>query len=172
MNLKITPIDLRKQEFKKALQGYDRNEVHGFLEMVANELEEHLREHAALLERIRDLDGKIEDYRNMEKTLQDTLLNAQKTVDELRKNAQKEAELILRNARLKAEEILSGAKNEIAKLRGDLASLRSEKETYLAQFEGLLQAQQRVLANHHEGRVKNSREREIPSLIGVFEKLE
>jgi cell division initiation protein len=144
--LKITPIDLRKQEFKKALKGYERHEVNAFLEMVANELEEFLREHAALTERIRDLDGKIGDYRQMERTLQETILNAQKTVDDLKKNAEKEAEVLLKNARVEAEGILS--------------------------FEGLVQAQKRVLDAHQEREGITTRAREMPSLIGVFEKLE
>jgi cell division initiation protein len=170
--LKITPIDLRKQEFKKALKGYERHEVNAFLEMVANELEEFLREHAALTERIRDLDGKIGDYRQMERTLQETILNAQKTVDDLKKNAEKEAEVLLKNARVEAEGILSAAKNEIVRLKGEISTLKSEKEVFLAQFEGLVQAQKRVLDAHQEREGITTRAREMPSLIGVFEKLE
>lgn len=165
--MKITPIDLRKQEFRKTLQGYDRHEVNAFLEMVANELEEFLKEHAALTERIRDLDGKIEDYRKMEKTLQETLLSAQKTVDELRKNAEKEAELILRNARVEADGIVAEAKNDISQLRVEISSLRSEREAFLSQFEGLIQAQKRFLEAY-----QIKKEVKIPSLAGIFDKLE
>ena len=38
--MKITPLDLRKQEFKKGMRGYDVHEVDAFLEMVAKEMEE------------------------------------------------------------------------------------------------------------------------------------
>ncbi|MCH7761607.1 DivIVA domain-containing protein [candidate division TA06 bacterium] len=165
--MKITPIDLRKQEFRNALRGYDRHEVNAFLEMVANELDELLREHAALTERIRDQDGKIDDYRQMEKTLQETLFSAQKTVDELRKNAEKEAELILRNAKIEADGVVADARNEIVQLREEISSLRSEKEAFLAQFEGLIQAQKRFLSAYQE-----RKEKEVPSLVGVFEKIE
>ena len=170
--MNISPIDLRKQEFKRALRGFDQHEVNAFLEMVANELEEFLREHASLTERIRDLDGKIEDYRNMEKTLKETLLGAQKTVEEMRKNAEKEATLLLLNARVEAEGIVSEARNEISKLRGEITTLRSEKEAFLAQFEGLVQAEQRVLESHREERGTVSRRMELSSLMGVFEKIE
>ncbi|MFQ5630060.1 MAG: DivIVA domain-containing protein, partial [bacterium] len=42
--MKLTPLDIKKQEFKKNLRGYDPIEVDAFLEMVANEFESLLRE--------------------------------------------------------------------------------------------------------------------------------
>ena len=170
--MNITPVDLRKQVFKKALRGYDCHEVNGFLEMVSNELEDFLREHALLTERLRELDGKIEDYRNMEKTLKETLVSAQKTVDELRKNAEKEAALILQDAKVEAEGIVSEARNEIARLRGEITSLRSERESFLAQFEGLIQAEQKVLECYRDERGKVPERIEMSSLLGIFEKIE
>ena len=37
--MKITPIDISKQEFKKIMRGYDPVEVDTFLEMLGNEYE-------------------------------------------------------------------------------------------------------------------------------------
>ncbi|MCK4773095.1 MAG: DivIVA domain-containing protein, partial [Candidatus Latescibacteria bacterium] len=34
--MRITPIDIRKQEFRKSMRGYDQDEVDTFLSMIAD----------------------------------------------------------------------------------------------------------------------------------------
>ncbi len=143
--MKITPLDIRKQEFKATFKGYDKNEVNVFLEMIAKEMEELIKENTIYMEQLRDLDSKIEDYRRMEKTLQNTLTSAQKTTDELRRNAEKESELILRNARIQSDHILEEARSQANKYQSQIASLKSQRDTFIAQFKGLAEAQLMVL---------------------------
>ncbi len=143
--MKITPLDIRKTEFKSVFKGFDKNEVKVFLEMIAKEMEELIKENTIYMEQLRDLDSKIEDYRRMEKTLQNTLTSAQKTTDELRRNAEKESELILRNARIQADHILEEARSHINKFQTQIASLKSQRDTFIAQFKGLAEAQLQVL---------------------------
>ena len=38
-NMPITPLEIRKQEFKKKVRGYDPHEVRDFLEMLVTEIE-------------------------------------------------------------------------------------------------------------------------------------
>jgi cell division initiation protein len=95
--MSITPLEIRKQEFRKSLRGYDPHEVRSFLEMASTELENLLRENAGLSEKVKDMDAKIEDYRRMEKILQDTLTTTQQAADELKSGARKEAETIIAN---------------------------------------------------------------------------
>jgi len=45
---KITPIDIQHKSFKKALQGYDRADVDGFLDEVIETLEDEAQQRAAL----------------------------------------------------------------------------------------------------------------------------
>jgi cell division initiation protein len=146
--VKITPLDLRKQEFKKAMRGYDVHEVDAFLEMVAKEMEDLLRDNGVMLERLRELDQKIEDYRSMEKTLQGTLTSAQKTADDLKKNADKEAELILRNTKIKATHLVEEARARMANLQAELSALEEQKEIFIARFKSMIEIQQRLLEAH------------------------
>ncbi|MCK4234647.1 DivIVA domain-containing protein [candidate division WOR-3 bacterium] len=143
--MKITPLDIRKTEFKTTFKGYDKNEVNVFLEMVAKEMEELIKENTVYMEQLRDLDSKIEDYRRMERTLQNTLTSAQKTTDELRRNAEKESELILRNGRIQADHILEEARAQSNKYKTQIASLKSQRDSFIAQFRGLVEAQLQVL---------------------------
>jgi DivIVA domain-containing protein len=41
--MKITPLDIRKTEFKSVFKGFDKNEVKVFLEMIAKEMEELIK---------------------------------------------------------------------------------------------------------------------------------
>ena len=141
----ITPLEIRKQEFKKGLRGYDRHEVSAFLEMVASELEILLRENASLSEKVKDLDAKIEDYRRMEKILQDTLTTTQKAADELRNSAKKEAETIIANAKIDAQRFLREAQMQIAKIKEETKIIEHQKLLMIAEFRGLLESYLRLM---------------------------
>ena len=80
--MKLTPLDIRKQEFKRVLRGYDRVEIDTFMEMVANEFEELLRSQKDMRDRAVELEVQLKDDRQIEKTLQQTLLQAQETTGE------------------------------------------------------------------------------------------
>ena len=72
--MKVTPLDVRKQEFKKQMRGYDPVEVDTFLEMVAVEMEDLLRQQKESRDRVVELETQLKDYKQIEKTLQQTLL--------------------------------------------------------------------------------------------------
>lgn len=146
--MKITPLDIKKQQFRKSVRGFDVHEVEAFLEMVAGEFEELVKQSTSLSENLRGLDQKVEDYRRMEKTLQDTLTSAQRTTDELRRNAEKEAEIIVRNAKIEADHVLEEARAKMVSLNGEIESLKNQRDAFLANFKGLIDAQDRILKNY------------------------
>ncbi|MDI6739847.1 MAG: DivIVA domain-containing protein [Candidatus Edwardsbacteria bacterium] len=144
--MKLTPLDIRRQTFKKkGMGGYDPAEVHAFLETMAGEFEELSRENTSLVERMNGLEGKIDDYRRMEKTLQDTLLSAQKTSDELRKNAEQRGDLLVKEAQLKADQIISEARARLMDLQRQIADLKNLRSSYLAKFRSLLESHMEIL---------------------------
>jgi cell division initiation protein len=139
--MKLTPLDIRKQTFKKKpMGGLEPAEVQAFLEMVAGEFEELIRENGSLAERMQGLDGKIEDYRRMEKTLQDTLMSAQKTSDELRDNAERRGELLIKEAQFKADQIIGEARARLMDLQRQIADLKNVRSSYLAKLRSLLES--------------------------------
>ena len=80
--MKLTPLDIRKQEFKKVLRGYDTVEVDTFMDMMANEFEEVLRLQKEMRDRVIELEVQLKDYRQIEKSLQQTLLQASHILQE------------------------------------------------------------------------------------------
>ncbi|MEO0225389.1 MAG: DivIVA domain-containing protein [candidate division WOR-3 bacterium] len=140
-----TPLEIRKQEFKKSFRGFDLHEVRTFLEMVASEFENLLRENATLSERNKDLDAKIEDYRRMERILQETLTTTQKTADELKENSRREANLLIENAKLEAAKILKQANAELAKIKEEISMIEHQRLLLSSEFRGLLESYSRLL---------------------------
>lgn len=141
----ITPLEIRKQEFRKSLRGYEVHEVRSFLEMVSTELEDLLRENAGLTEKVKDLDAKIGDYRRMEKILQDTLTTTQKAAEELKNGAKKEAETIIANAKVEAQRFLRDAQTELAKIKEETKMVEHQKLLLVSEFRGLLESYLRLL---------------------------
>jgi len=143
--MRITPLDIRKQPFRRALRGFDSDAVNSFLEMVANEFEALNRLNGEHASRVKQLEEKVEGYAKIERTLNETLLTAQKLGDDVRSNAQKEADLIIREATARAGQEENEIRRRIMKLENDLASLKNQRDTFLERFKGLLTTQLNLL---------------------------
>lgn len=146
--MRITPLDVRKQEFKKVMRGLDAEEVHAFLATVADEYEAVLLDNKQLRERILELDEKIQEYRHMEKTLRDTLMTAERVLAEARENARKEADLILKDAEVKTQQFAENHRRQVADMRREVVELHKEKEAFLARSKGLAEAMIQFIQNH------------------------
>ena len=115
--MKLTPLDVRKQEFKKVMRGYDSVEVDTFMEMVSNEFEDLLKQQRDVRDRVTELETQLRDYRQIEKTLQQTLLQAQETTGKTYETARRDAESILREAEARAASIVEKASGKLSIMR-------------------------------------------------------
>ncbi|HPF69413.1 MAG TPA: DivIVA domain-containing protein [Candidatus Krumholzibacteria bacterium] len=148
--MRITPLDARKQEFRKAVRGYDCDEVRAFLSTLADEYETVLVDNKQLRERLMEQEDKIGEYKTMERTLRDTLMTAERLMQDSRESAGKESELIVRDAQLKARQILEECRVRTEEMRREMGNLRKEKENYLARFKSLAEAQIQFIENHRQ----------------------
>jgi cell division initiation protein len=140
-----TPLDIRKQEFGRQFRGYNRTEVDTFLDMVASEMENLTRRKNELEKQLSRLNDRLEDYKNIENTLQSTLLTSQRQAEEMIKNAEERAELILRRAKLESEKLYDKAHQELSRLRAKIADLRGLKESFAVRVKSLLETHQRLI---------------------------
>jgi cell division initiation protein len=121
----MNATDIRQQQFAVRLfRGFDPQEVDAFLEEMADDVEELTRENALLREQLVALEEKSRGVEGREKTLQETLVTTQKIAEEFKENARREAELVLREAHLRSEKFMQDAREEHAKLTGEIGSLR------------------------------------------------
>jgi cell division initiation protein len=144
--MRITPLDIRKQPFRKTMRGFDPDEVNSFLEMVASEFESIIKQDNEVQSQVKNLEQKLDHYMKIEKTLNDTLLTAQKATDEARLNAQKEAELILKDAQIRAGRYEDDTRRRVHELESELVSLKNQRDSFLARFRSMLKTQLELLA--------------------------
>ncbi|MCU0453653.1 MAG: DivIVA domain-containing protein [Bacteroidetes bacterium] len=139
--MKITPLEIKRQQFKKVMRGFDPVEVETFLDMLSNELEEHVRTTKDLRDRILELETQLADYKQMEKTLQQTLMQAQEASGKSIENSRKEADLIIRDAELKAQQIIDKARMDFSKIKEEISTLKARKESVLSRLKILLSSE-------------------------------
>lgn len=143
--MKITPLDIKKQQFKIKVRGYDKMEVEAFLEMVANEYETVINEKNKYAGELSKLKTQLDDYQQVEKTLQETLMNAQESVSQSKENSKREADIIKREAELKAERILDEAREKLDKMKNELKIIKTQKESFAKRLKHLIQSQMELI---------------------------
>ncbi|MBN1349909.1 DivIVA domain-containing protein [candidate division KSB1 bacterium] len=139
--MKLTPLDIKKQEFKKTFRGFDPIEVETFLEMVAEEYEALIRERNALSDEVIKLKTQLRDYQQVEKTFKESLMNAQQTIEQSKENSKRESDLVLKEAELKAEKMLESTKLKLAEMKNELILIKSQKESFAKRLKHLLESQ-------------------------------
>jgi cell division initiation protein len=139
--MRITPLDIRKQPFRKKMFGFDPDEVNSFLEMIASEFETIIAQNNETMTHNKLMQQKLEDYSKIEKTLNETLLTAQKATDDSRHNAQKEAELIIKDAQIRAGRYEDESRRRVHELESELVSLKNQRDSFLARFRSMVKTQ-------------------------------
>ncbi len=139
--MKITPLDIKKQEFKRVMRGYDPVEVDTFMDMMANEFEDLLKQQKDVRDKVVELETQLKDYRQIEKSLQQTLMQAQETTGRMYDSARKEAGLILKEAEMKATGIIEKANGDLVRLERELKQLVARKESLLGRLRVLLSSE-------------------------------
>ncbi len=141
----LTPLDVRKKrgDFGKGLRGYDPQEVDTFLELVAERLEEVVKENMTLRERAERLADQVNQQTGREKAVQDALVTAQQLRDEMKSTAEREADLTRREADGDAKRIREEAENAARKLVDDA---EAEARAILRDAESKLRERQELLS--------------------------
>ena len=160
----LTPLDVRRYDFGKAMRGYDPKRVEQFREQVADELERLTKATVELDSKAKGFHEQLRAFRERDKALNDALVSAQQLRGEVREQAEREAQLILREAQAEGERIIEGAKADVRRMEEVLDNLDRSRRTYLAQMRTLIARQlseveasdSHVVANTLRGAGSNS----------------
>ena len=145
--MKISPMDIQQQQFKgKMFGGLDAEDVDAFLQSVAGEMEELIRENGELKERLSRNAAAIAEMEARESQLRETMLAAQRITEEMKANAQKEAQLLVSEAELKGERIVAEAEKRLVQLGNQIQELKREKVQFETGFKGMLDTYYKLLA--------------------------
>ncbi len=157
--MRITPIDIRQQQFTlKLFRGFDVQEVDAFLEDLANDYEELVKENALLKEQLAGLEERARGVTDREKMLQDTLVTTQRMVEEFKENGRREAQLVVREAELQADKILEETRAEEAKIKNQILVLKRARRQLAEALRAAIEMYQRMIAEElkDEGTAKEA----------------
>jgi cell division initiation protein len=137
----LTPLDVRKQEFRKSLRGYDTLSVEDFQMRVADALERAMRERQVLEERVSALTEQLRVFRDREKAMNEALVAAQQLRQDSRAAAEREGQVIVREAEAEAKRLLDEARSAQNAVQVKMAETERQFQQYMGGFRALLERQ-------------------------------
>ena len=153
----ITPLDIENKRFsRKMMNGYSVEEVDDFLDEIMVDYEKNYKELAITNGKIDELTNALEHYKNIESTLQNTLVMAQSTAEEVKNVAKQQAEQIINEAQREADEIIRNSKESARRALEELEletrrkeqqfnDLKKHFDIYKAKMEALLISQSELI---------------------------
>jgi len=154
--MKITPLDIQQQQFRVRFRGFDMVEVDNFLDLLANEFEELLKENSQIREEDRRKLERITQLEAAERELRDTLVSVQRITEEMKNNARKEAELIIEEAKLNARKILEGAQTQASQIVAEINQLKRRRAEFEASLRATVEMHWRLLESTQENTAESA----------------
>lgn len=147
----ITPLDIENKKFSKQMvNGYNVDEVDEFLDEITADYEKLYKENKALKDNAEELHNDVGQYKDIESTLQNTLIIAQKTADEVQNVAKKQAEQIIKDAEYQAKTKLDEINTHLMIKEKELDELKKQFSVYKAKMESLLISQLELIKDMAE----------------------
>lgn len=143
--MRISPIDIQQHRFRTRVLGYDKAGVDHFLELIAEELEEVHRQHHESKEELARCRTALEELRERETMLKETLLTTQRVTDELKANARREADLTVAEAQLQGQRIVQEAEEQRMRVVADIRELQRRKVAFETGLRAQVESHLRLL---------------------------
>jgi cell division initiation protein len=147
--MKISPMDIQRQTFGEKFRGLDKDEVRAYLNIVAEEVAALQMERDRLAQEVQSLGMLIDEHRQRETILKNTLLTAQRLSEEIRDAARKQAESVVKEAEIQADRLVELAQSRahevergILDLRAHRTSLRTDIRALITRLSHLLDLQE------------------------------
>jgi cell division initiation protein len=154
--MKISPMEIQRQTFSKRLRGYDPDEVRTYLNLVAEELQQFQREQAALQQEATFLRSIVDEHRQREEILKNTLLTAQRVSEEIKENARKQSVSTVKEAELQADRLIELAQDRAKTIERETLDLRSMRQMLRGDIRALLDRIQHILDAQEEAEVDDN----------------
>ena len=142
----ITPLEIENKKFsKQMMNGYNVEEVDEFLDELTVDYEKAYKQSTELRSRVEELENSLLHYKNIEDTLQNTLVMAQSTAEEVKDVARQQAEQIIKEAEGNARKSLDDLGSDILIKKKELEDIKKQFDIYKAKMESLLISQLELL---------------------------
>lgn len=141
----LTPIDIDNKQFSRQLKGYNVDEVDDFLDEISADYERAMLMNKNLEDKISELEKILQEYKNAEGSLQDTLLIAKQTADNIRQSAEAEANKVLDEAEKVYRDKTGNIDGIIEGKKQELNNIQESINVFKRKSEALLVAQLEIL---------------------------
>lgn len=138
------------KKFKIEKKGYSVKEVNAFVSSVAEEYEKMLQNLKAKDQRISELESKLLEYQNMEKTLNRALLIAEDASTQIKKMAREESKSIIDDAKRNASRIVNDALIKAEKIESEAMMLSKRVSLFKRNFKTTVETELEVIENIEE----------------------
>ena len=154
--MKISPMDIQKQTFGPQLRGFDKEEVKSYLNLVAEEVAALQRERDSFEQDIQNLRALVDEHRERETILKNTLLTAQRVSEELKEAARKQAEAVIKEAELQSDRLLELAQARAHEVERGILELRAHRTTIRTDIRALVTRLTTILDLQEEFEVEDN----------------
>ncbi len=131
-------MDIQRQTFARKFRGFDPEEVRTYLSLVAEEVAALQRDRDTFEQQIQQLHGLIDEHREREVILKNTLLTAQRVSEEIRENARKQSESVVHEAELQADRLLELAQDRAHEVERGILDLRAQRSAIRTDIRALV----------------------------------
>jgi cell division initiation protein len=154
--MKISPMDIQRQTFSRRLRGFDVDEVRTYLNLIAEELAELQSAHSAVQQELQNQRQIVEEHRQREQILKNTLLTAQRVSEEIREASRKQAETTVKEAELQADRLIELAQSRAKQVERDTLDLRAMRQALRSDIRALVQRLTHVLDLQEEAELEDN----------------
>jgi cell division initiation protein len=154
--MKISPMDIQRQSFVQEFRGYHREEVRTYLNIVAEEVAALQGERDGLDQEVQHLKILMEEHRQRETILKNTLLTAQRVSEEIKDNARKQAESVVREAEMQADRLVELAQARAHEVERGILDLRTHRTGLRTDIRALIDRLTQILDLQEEAEVEDN----------------
>ncbi len=148
--MRLTPLDIRKQEFGRHFRGFDPDEVQAFLQMVSSQWEEMLAEIRQMEQRLQEAENRLNHYQKVEEALEEALRIARDNAQKSLNVAEVKAGGILLEAERRAEAMQREAVQARDALRREVETLTRKQEEVVVRLKSFLQSELDLLGRYDQ----------------------
>jgi cell division initiation protein len=154
--MKISPMDIQKQSFGTKFRGLDPEDVKTYLNLVAEEFAALQRDRDSLEQEVQSLRYLVEEHRQRETILKNTLLTAQRVSEEIKEASRKQAESVIREAEMQSDRLLELAQARAHEVERGILDLRAHRTSLQTDIRALLTRLTTILDLHEEAEVDDN----------------
>jgi len=160
--MKVSPLDLRQVRFRTTFRGFDKAEVLALIAEVTDDYEKALSEVDRLRQEMSKMEALLNQHREHERDLRDTMITAQRVSDDIRANAEAQARNIVRESEGRSDLLLQKTQARLEDVQREIDGMKMKRREVETTLESTIASLRNTLEFVRE---QEQREREDKILL-------